>query len=106
MEYFLKYDTKWNYHIDQLICRALPNRYVTTLRKLKFNLSRKKLGKLYTVHIYIRSLLECACEVWENCSNIYVSKETIQSEAGRITTGLSILTKTEFIYKELLHEIC
>ena len=91
-------DAKWNFHIDSIIKSS--TKYISTLRKLKYTLSRKNLEKMYLV--FIRPLLEYACELWDNC-NISASDrlENIQLEAARIITGLPIFTKKDFIYKEL-----
>ena len=91
-------DGKWNSHVNETISRV--TKYISTLRKLKYVLSRKNLEKLYLV--YVRPILEYACEVWDNCNITDVNKiENLQYEAGRIITGLPIFTKKSLIYEEL-----
>ena len=51
--------------------------------------------------VYIRPLLEYACEVWDDCGIGYSDKlEKIQLDAARIVTGLPIFTKSEYLYAE------
>jgi hypothetical protein len=51
--------------------------------------------------VYIRPLFEYACEVWDNCGIGYSDKlEKLQLDAARIVTGLSIFTKSEYLYAE------
>ena len=61
------------------------------MRKLKFQLDRKSLEKIYTS--FIRPLLEYSNVVWDNCTQ-YESNdlEKIQNEAARIVTGATKLT--------------
>jgi hypothetical protein len=65
------------------------------MRKLKYRfISRQNLEKLYLV--YIRPILEYACEIWDNCGVSYSTKlEKLQLDAARIVTGLPIFTKTD-----------
>ena len=52
--------------------------------------------------VYIRPLLEYACEVWDNCNKSSENKlENVQLQAARIITGLPLFTKKEYIYREL-----
>ena len=69
------------------------------LRKLKYQLNRNTLEKLYLV--YIRPILEYAPEVWDNCGACLSLKlERLQLEAARIVTGLPIFTRSEIVYGE------
>ena len=70
------------------------------MRKLKFKICRNTIDKkLYLV--YVRPILEYACEVWDNCGVVYSNKlENVQLEAARIVTGLPIFTKIDLIYRE------
>ena len=62
---------------------------INILRKLKYNLSRKTLNKIYNT--FILPLLEYACEVWDGCSKADEEKlEKVHLEAARIITGLPI----------------
>ena len=93
----LSRDAKWNVHIDNIIKNI--NKHLSILRKLKYNLNRQNLEKLYLV--YIRPIFEYACEVRDNCGICYSNKlEQLQIEAARIVTGLPIFTKIEVIYAE------
>jgi hypothetical protein len=55
-------EAKWNKHVENLIKRV--SKQICVLRKLKYKLNRQNLEKLYL--IYIRSIFEYACEVWDN----------------------------------------
>jgi hypothetical protein len=51
--------------------------------------------------VYIRPLLEYACELWDNCGiGNSQNLEQLKLEAARIVTGLPIFTKTEMLYIE------
>ena len=76
------------------------SKHINVLRKLKYQICRNNLEKLYLA--YIRPLFEYACEVWDNCGVLNANKlEKLQLEAARIITGLPVFTNTELIYKEL-----
>jgi hypothetical protein len=67
-------------------------KHLGILWKLKFNLNRSSLEKMYLV--YIRPVFKYSCEVWDNIGIGYSDKlENLQLEAARIVTGLPILTK-------------
>ena len=64
-------------------------KHLNVLRTLKYKLSRKNLEKLYLV--YIRPILEYACEIWDNCGVRNSNKlDHLQLEGARIVTGLPI----------------
>jgi hypothetical protein len=88
----LSSDAKWNIHIENILN---VSRHLGILRKLKYRfISRQNLEKLYLV--YIRPILEYACEIWDNCGVSYSTKlEKLQLDAARIVTGLPIFTKTD-----------
>jgi hypothetical protein len=66
---------------------------------LKFILKREILEKIYLT--FIRPLLESSCEVWDNCSQTDNDRlETLQLEAARIVTGLTIYSSRESLYQE------
>jgi hypothetical protein len=49
--------------------------------------------------VYIRSLFEYACEVWDNSGIGYSDKlEKLQLDAARIVTGLPILTNRSLYF--------
>ena len=69
------------------------------LRKLKLILKREILEKIYLT--FIRSLLEYSCEVWDNCSQTDNDRlETLQLEAARIVTGLTVYSSRDSLYQE------
>ena len=57
-------DATWTEHIAYIVERAWKR--IGSLRRNKFMLDRLSLSKLYTT--YIRSLLEYANIIWDNCS--------------------------------------
>ena len=62
-------------------------------------MNRSNLEKMYLV--YICPLFEYACEVWDNWGIGYSDKlEKHQLDAARIVAGLSIFTKSEYLYAE------
>ena len=81
----LSANNKWTKHIDSIIGSA--SKQVSYLRKLKYQLSKTTLDKLYC--IYIRPLLEYGSEVWDGCSITEANRfEQIQLNAACIVTGL------------------
>ena len=84
-------DAKWTEHIAYIIERVWKR--IGSLRRNKFMLYRLSLLKLYTT--YIRSLLEYANIIWDNCSiENKRNLESIQIEAARIITGATKLCST------------
>ena len=83
------------------LCQVCLNiNILNILRKLKYKLNRTNLEKLYLV--FIRPIFEYACEVWDNCGIVNVTKlEKLQLEAARIVSGLPIFTELSSIYREL-----
>ena len=72
---------------------------ICVLCKLKYELNRQNLEKLYL--IYIRPIFEYACEICDNCGVSNSCKlERIQLEAARIITGLPFFTNGEYLYRE------
>ena len=57
-------NNKWSKHIDPIINSA--SKQILYLRKLKFQLPKRTLNKLYCT--YIRPLLEYASQVWDGCN--------------------------------------
>ena len=90
------YKNVYNYLVRSKLNIILNvSRHLGILRKLKYRfISRQNLEKLYLV--YIRPILEYACEIWDNCGVSYSTKlEKLQLDAARIVTGLPIFTKTD-----------
>lgn len=83
-----------------IILYHLQKKQINVLRKLKYQLSRANLEKLYIV--FIRPMLEYASEVWDNCGTLNASKlEQLQLEAARIVTGLPVFASASKVYSEL-----
>ena len=88
---------KWTKNIETIRDSAMKS--INILRKLKYNLSRKTLHKIYNT--FILPLLEYACEVWDGCSKQDEEKlEKVHLEAARIITGLPIYASRGSLYKE------
>ena len=88
---------KWSSHIDNIINKA--SKQINVLRKVKYQLKRENVSKLYTV--FIRPILEYASEVWCNCSEYDSNRlERVQLEAARIVTGLPIYASKASLYFE------
>ncbi|MCG8096842.1 MAG: hypothetical protein JAZ17_25000 [Candidatus Thiodiazotropha endolucinida] len=88
----------WQNHIDYIQEKAWSR--MNLLRNLKFTLDRKSLQKIYFT--FIRSLLEYADVVWDNCTQQQSnSLEKIQLEAGRIVSGTTKLVEIDKLYAEL-----
>jgi hypothetical protein len=82
---------KCNTYVDNI--KSSVSKHLNILRTLKYRLNRTNLDKLYLV--YIRPLLEYACELLDNCGIGNSQKlEHLQLETARIVTGLSIFYKT------------
>ena len=61
---FFSNDCTWHKHIDYIKEKAWKR--VNIMRRLKFQLDRKTLEKIYTS--FIRPVLECGNEIWANCT--------------------------------------
>ena len=89
---------KWTKYIDKLIESA--SKQLNVLRKLKYCLNRNYLEKIYLT--FVRSVLEYASEVWDNCGQINSDKlEKVQLEVARfhgIVTGLPPFASINSIY--------
>jgi hypothetical protein len=75
------------------------SKQLNVLRKLKYRLNR---NYLETMHLtFIRSVLEYASEVWDNCGQLNSDRlEKVQLEAARIVTGLPSFASIHSIYIE------
>ena len=88
----------WNDHIEDLATSA--GRCLDVLNALKYKLDRATLEKLYFA--FIRSKLEYANIVWDNCSR-YLSDllEGVQYRAAKIVSRGIQRTSHDIIYREL-----
>ena len=78
---------KLHTHIVNIIKSA--SQRLCALRKLKYVLNRHYLSRIYL--IFLRPMLEYACELWDGCSQQDSDNlEKLQIEAGRIVTGLPL----------------
>ena len=88
---------KFHTHIVNIIKSA--SQRLCALRKLKYALNRHYLSRIYL--IFIRPILEYACELWDGCSQQDSDNlEKLQIEAGRIVTGLPLFASRQSIYSE------
>ena len=95
---YLSQRCDWQKHIDFIKEKAWSR--INLLRMLKFTINRKSLETIYFA--YIRSLLEYADVLWDNCTQQQCNEiEKIQLEAGRIVTGATKLVEIDKLYKEL-----
>ena len=95
---YLSQRCDWQKHIDFIEEKAWSR--INLLRMLKFTINRKSLETIYFA--YIRSLLEYADVLWDNCTQQQCNEiEKIQLEAGRIVTGATKLVEIDKLYKEL-----
>ena len=93
----LSSDGKWEKQITNMISKT--NYILAALRKLKNSLDRHTLSRICTS--YIRSTMEYASIVWNNCTLLQSNRlEQLQLEASRIVTGSVKGTKHKFLYKE------
>jgi hypothetical protein len=98
---FLSSDGSWHLHINYIIDKAWKR--VNVMRKLKFQLNKNALEKIYFA--FIRPILEYADVIWNNCSS-YEKQELdrIQNEAARITSGTTKLVSISDLYHTLKWE--
>lgn len=87
----------WHTHIENSKSKAWTR--ISTMRKLKYRLSRQTLETMYTS--FIRPALEYADVIWDNCTRYEEQDlEKIQIEAARIVTGATKLVSFEALYRE------
>ena len=60
----LSHDAKWSVHIEHLVSKV--SKMISAMRRVKYLVSRKYISKLFV--IFIRPILEYACEEWSNCT--------------------------------------
>ena len=88
---------KWSKHIDSIINSA--SKQISYLQKLKFQLSKRTLNKLYCT--YIHPLLEYASEVMDGCNLSDTNRlEQVQLNAARIVTGHPVFSSLRSLYLE------
>lgn len=90
-------DGSWNFHINTIKSKAICR--LNLLRKLKFQLDRRSLEKMYFT--FIRPLLEYADIVWDNMTEDLKDQiENINLDAARIITGATKLASKNLLYRE------
>ena len=73
---------------------------INVMRRLKFQLDRKSVEKIYLS--FIRPILEYGNEIWANCTQYEKDElEQIQLEAARITTGATKQISINNLYSEI-----
>ena len=93
----MNYNGTWHNHISSIIDKA--NKRLGFLKKLKYTFCRSTLTKLYVT--YVRSILEYGDVVWDNLTLELENKiETVQIDAMRCITGLTISTSKARLYAE------
>ena len=95
---FLSNDCTWHKHIEYIKGKAWKR--INVMRRLKFQLDRKSLEKIYLS--FIRPILEYGNEIWANCTQYEKDElEQIQLEAARIATGATKLISINNLYSEI-----
>ena len=95
---YLSQRCDWHNHIDIIKVKAWSR--MNLLRMLKLIIDWKSLETIYFT--YIRSLLEYADIIWDNCSQQECNEiEKIKLEFGRIVTGSTKLVEISKLYIEL-----
>ena len=88
----------WDEHIEDIVIKT--NQCLNVLNALKYKLDRHTLNKLYIA--FIRSKLEYANTVWDNCSNqLSEMLENVQYRAAKIVSGAIHRTSHCTVYDEL-----
>ena len=94
-------DCTWHNNIDYIKEKACGR--INVMRTLKFKLDKNSLAIIYIV--FIRSLLEYADVIWDNCTLYEKQKlDKIQNEAARIATGTTKLISLDCLYNEIKRE--
>ena len=87
----------WDDHVDDLIVKL--SKRIGVLRYLKWKLDRRSLRTIYVM--YIRSKLDFADVVWDNCAQHLADRlEILQNEAARIVTGLPMCCSLDNLLNE------
>ena len=90
-------DCNWHAHIDYVKTKAWSR--INVMRKLKFQLDRKSLERIY--FSFIRPLLEYASVVWNNCTQYGSNElEKIQNGAASIVMGAMKLASFHSLYTD------
>ena len=88
----------WNEHIEA--CAIKAGKCLDILNALKYKLDRKTLETLY--FSFIRSQLEYASIVWDNCSQqLSDLLESVQYRAAKIVSGAICRTSHDIVNQEL-----
>ena len=94
---FLSNDCTWHKHIKNIKAKAWKR--INVMRRLKFQLDRKSLEKIYLS--FIRPIFEYGNEIWANCTQYEKDElEQIHLDAARITTGATKLISINNLYSE------
>ena len=89
---------QWDDHIEQTATKA--SQCLDVINALKYKLDRKTLESLYFA--FIRSKLEYANIVWDNCSRQLADLlESVQYRAAKIVSGAISRTSHHIVYSEL-----
>ena len=87
-------NNKWSKHIINP-----ASKQISYLRKLKFQLPKRTLNKLYC--IYSRPLLIYASGVWDGCNLSDTNRlEQVQLNVARIVTGFPVFSSLRSVYLE------
>ena len=87
----------WGSHIEAIISKG--NKRLGILRNLKYKITRDSQHIIYTT--FIRSILEYADCVWDNIpDNLSIRLESINTNAIRCITGLTVSTPRRLLYLE------
>jgi hypothetical protein len=93
------FDSNGTFHTHIVNIIKSASQRLCALRKLKYVLNRHYLARIYL--IFIRPMLEYACELWDGCCQQDCDNlEKLQLEAARILTGLPLFASRESIYSE------
>ena len=89
-------DLSWGAHIDNIVSSA--GKCLDILNALKHILDRTTLERVY--QSFVRSKLEYACIVWDNCTNEQRNQlEQVQYRAGKIVSGAINRTSRDLVYQ-------
>ena len=91
-------DLSWKEHIENITVSA--SQCLDVLNACKYKLDKETLERLYFT--FVRSKLEYASIVWDNCSKSEKEiLENVQLRAAKIVSGAINRTSRELIYREL-----
>ena len=88
------FDSNGKFHTHIVNINKSASQRLCALRKLEYVLNRHYLSRIYL--IFIRPMLEYACELWDGCSQQDSDNlEKLQIEAGRIVTELPLFASRQ-----------